>query len=106
MSSTSTAWTPGPWEREDNYELIHKDDLGYTVQVADACPMQRVGYVTVHREQMEANAELIALAPEIAAAIMESDCGSSSREVAGPEGCPCSLCVLTIRLRAIGAGNE
>lgn len=99
----SRPWTPGPWryrntERDSGatgtYEIHVRSDPEWRAFLSNA-------HYYASAPESRADAQLIALAPEMAEAILAHECGSSGHEVAGLEGCGRAICRIALRLRQI-----
>lgn len=71
MSNQTAKHTPGPWARDDNDAIIVAPPayFGDRVFIADLDPSTPVLVTYPSIEEMEANARLIAAAPELIAAL-------------------------------------
>ena len=57
--------TPGPWEHTGQGDIVGKEDNGYGLGYVDVCSV----YLRTVRGRTNANARLIAAAPELLAAL-------------------------------------
>ena len=71
----SAKHTPGPWEHTGQGDIVGKEDNGYGLGYVDVCGV----YLRTVRGRTNANARLIAAAPELLEALIElADCGAEA----------------------------